>query len=166
MFRSLSWAMHPWLWSSAIINSVYWLLVHVLDPSGELCVHGSRAQWQQPVRFLLSGGSSGFVPGSGHAGYRQSSWLELRLHARLRGKLRRERSRRLHADLQRGWYVRLLLYSIFFCPLFFWFFSLCTRSWWAVVNRLEGFLLILKISLLRIISFFHPEFLWQETTEL
>lgn len=75
----------------------------VPDSPGELCVDGSGAQRQQPLRLLLSGGASGFLPGSGHAGHRQSLGLELRVHAGVRGELRGEWRGRLHADLQRGW---------------------------------------------------------------
>lgn len=72
------------------------------DPSGELRIDRSGIERQQPLRLLLPGGPAGLVPGAGHAGHRQSYGLELRVHLGLRGKLRRERSGRLRADLKRG----------------------------------------------------------------
>ena len=70
------------------------------DPPDQLRLHGAGAQRQQPLRLLLPRGAPGLLPGPGHAGHRDGHGLELCVHARLRGELRRERRRGLRPDLQ------------------------------------------------------------------
>lgn len=60
------------------------------DPSDQLRLYSARAQRCGPIRFLLEGGASRLVPGSGHAGRRHGDGLELCVHAGVGGQLWRE----------------------------------------------------------------------------
>lgn len=74
----------------------------VSDPPDQLCLHCPGAKRQEPLRVLLPRGAAWLLPGPGNGGHSQSHGLELRLHAGLRGQLRRERRRCLPPDIQRS----------------------------------------------------------------
>lgn len=100
------------------------------DPSGELRLHGSRAQRQHPLRLLLQSGSSGHLPGPGHGGHRQSHALELRVHRSFWGKLRRERRGCVHSEVAGGRWVPEA--KTVFCPS-----AKCPGNWlWYWRSRL------------------------------
>lgn len=69
------------------------------DPTGQLCLHSPRTKRQQPLRLLLQGSSTRFIPGSGYGGHCQGDGLELCVDTRFWRKLWRKWSRCLHPNL-------------------------------------------------------------------
>lgn len=88
---------------SFIIISLTSSSISAPDPPGQLRLHSPRAEWQHPLRLLLPRGAAGLLPGPGYDGHRHGDGVELRVHASLRGKLRRERRGGLHPDLEGNW---------------------------------------------------------------
>ena len=83
----------------------------LVDPSGELRLHGPRAQRQHPLRLLLPRGAPGHLPGPGHGGHCQSHALELRLHRGFWGELRGKWRWCVHSEVSGGRWVSLQTFT-------------------------------------------------------
>ena len=84
-----------------ILNiTVNLLLLSRPDSTDQLRLDSARTERQYSLRLLLAGGAARLLPGPGHDGHRHCDGVELRVHACLRGQLRRERRGGLHPDLQ------------------------------------------------------------------
>ena len=117
------WFLCCWKVPSSLLHSlpitVFKLIILSIflptDPPSELRLHSSRAQWQHPLRLLLTRGTARHLPGPGHGGHCKGHALELRLHSGLRGQLWRERRRCFHPEVSGGWWVHLASYIISAC---------------------------------------------------
>lgn len=81
---------------------IYQKLFFSTDPTNQLCLNCTRVERWQALWFLLTGGSSRFLPSTSNGGHCESFGMELCIHFGIWRELWRKRSRVLHANFQRG----------------------------------------------------------------
>ena len=107
----------PCRWCSLMLYSIIiaspvtrLCLLYCVDPPDQLCFHGSRAEWQEPLWVLHQGSASWLLPGPSHVWHRQGHGLELCFLHSLWGQLRREWCWCLPADIQRSRFGFLIVF--------------------------------------------------------